>query len=174
MGVNDKIYFVMGVSGSGKTTLGKQLAGQLGVPFFDGDDFHPPENIRKMAGGAPLDDADRHGWLLRLNELAGKHQDTGAVIACSALKEKYRELLEEGLKGKIHWIYLHGSFEQIHDRMLRRQGHYMPSSLLRSQFEALEPPSYGTHISITASPQEALRQIFAELGGPEPDSGATP
>ncbi len=77
MGSAEKIYYVMGVSGSGKTTLGQQLARHLGIPFFDGDDFHPPENIQKMAGGAPLDDEDRKGWLLRLNALAGKHKGWG-------------------------------------------------------------------------------------------------
>ena len=81
MGKADKIFYVMGVSGCGKTTLGQLLSRQLGIPFFDGDDFHPPENIQKMAGGTPLEDADRQGWLLRLNELARNHKDTGAVIA---------------------------------------------------------------------------------------------
>ena len=161
----------MGVSGSGKTTLGEKLAGQLGIPFFDGDDFHPPENIQKMAGGVPLNDMDRRGWLLRLNELARKHQDRGAVIACSALKEKYRELLSAGLKGEVCWIYLHGSFEKIHDRMLDRKGHFMPADLLRSQFETLEPPSYGIHIPVALDPEAALLQVLNELRGPRQEPG---
>ena len=113
----EKIYFVMGVSGSGKTTLGQALARHLGIPFFDGDDFHPPENIQKMAGGVPLEDADRRGWLVHLNELASRQTGTGAVIACSALKERYREILVTGLQAEICWIYLHGSHEQINNRM---------------------------------------------------------
>ena len=158
----EKIYFVMGVSGSGKTTLGQALAGHLGIPFFDGDDFHPPENIQKMAGGVPLTDADRRGWLVRLNELALCHTSTGAVIACSALKERYREILVTGLQAEIRWIYLHGSHEQIYDRMQKRQGHFMPADLLRSQFEALEPPSYGIHIPVELGPEEAVELILTE------------
>ena len=163
MGPAEKIYYVMGVSGSGKTTLGQQLASHLGIPFFDGDDFHPPENIQKMAGGAPLDDADRRDWLLRLNELAGNHKGSGAVIACSALKETYREILESGLEGKVRWIYLHGSYEQIHNRIQKRKGHFMPSELLRSQFETLEPPSYGIHIPVKLSPEAAVQRILVEI-----------
>lgn len=163
MGSAEKIYYVMGVSGSGKTTLGQQLARHLGIPFFDGDDFHPPENIQKMAGGAPLDDEDRKGWLLRLNALAGKHKGSGAVIACSALKETYRKLLESGLEGKVRWIYLHGSYEQLHKRMQKRKGHFMPSELLRSQFETLEPPSYGIHIPVRLRPEEAVQRILDEI-----------
>lgn len=165
MGTPEKIYYVMGVSGSGKTTLGQKLAGRLGIPFFDGDDFHPPENVRKMARGVPLDDADRQGWLLRLNELALSHRDTGAVIACSALKEAYREILGTGLQGKVQWIYLHGSYQHLYNRMKKRAGHFMPATLLKSQFDALEPPVYGIHIPVSLSPQQALDRIFGETRG---------
>ena len=163
-----KIYYVMGVSGCGKTTLGQNLARQLGIPFFDGDDFHPQENIRKMAGGAPLEDDDRQGWLLRLNELARRHKDTGAIIACSALKEAYREVLGRGLEDHLQWIYIHGSYEEIHDRMAKRAGHFMPASLLRSQFETLEPPGYGIHIPVALSPQQALKKVLRETPGADP------
>ena len=174
MGKADKIYFVMGVSGCGKTTLGQKLAGRLGIPFFDGDDFHPPENIRKMAGGTPLEDADRKSWLLRLNELALSHRDTGAVIACSALKETYRELLGKGLQGKVRWIYLHGSYEQLYSRMKKRPGHFMPANLLKSQFETLEPPVYGIHIPVSLRPQQALDRILEENQQEDPKSGLSP
>jgi carbohydrate kinase (thermoresistant glucokinase family) len=162
MGPTEKIYFVMGVSGSGKTTLGQVLAGHLGIPFFDGDDFHPPENIQKMAAGIPLEDADRRGWLLRLSELATHHKGTGAVIACSALKERYRGLLMSGLQAEVCWIYLHGSHEQIYKRMQKRKAHFMPADMLRSQFETLEPPSYGIHIPVELGTEEAVERILDE------------
>jgi carbohydrate kinase (thermoresistant glucokinase family) len=165
VGPIEKIYYVMGVSGSGKTTLGQELARHLGIPFLDGDDFHPAENLQKMAAGTPLEDADRLGWLLRLNQLAKSHKGTGAVIACSALKEKYRELLQSGLQGEVRWIYLLGSYEQIHDRMQKRKGHFMPAGLLRSQFETLEPPSYGIHVPVTLSPGDAVQRILIEING---------
>ena len=160
-----KIYYVMGVSGCGKTTLGQKLSRNLGIPFFDGDDFHPPENIRKMAGGTPLQDSDRQGWLLRLNELARTHKDTGAVIACSALKEAYREILGRGLEGHIQWIYLHGSYEELHKRMKEREGHFMPADLLTSQFDTLEPPAYGISVPVALSPDQALEKVLTEIAG---------
>lgn len=170
MGTTDKIYYVMGVSGSGKTTLGQKLSRKLGIPFFDGDDYHPPENIQKMAGGTPLEDADRQGWLLRLNELARSHKDTGAVIACSALKETYREVLEQGLEDHLRWIYLHGSYEELHDRMKKREGHFMPAGLLRSQFATLEPPVYGIHVPVGLNPDQALEKVFRDIEGTESPS----
>ncbi|MEJ2585796.1 MAG: gluconokinase [Robiginitalea sp.] len=168
MGTTDKIYYVMGVSGSGKTTLGKNLARRLGIPFFDGDDFHPPENIRKMSAGIPLEDIDRRGWLLRLSELARARQDTGAVIACSALKEAYRKLLEEGLEGKAIWVYLQGSYEELYRRLQNRKGHFMPATLLKSQFETLEPPAYGIHIPVRLNPEQALEKVLEHLRGGAP------
>lgn len=168
MGMPDNIFYVMGVSGCGKTTLGQLLSRQLGIPFFDGDDFHPPENIQKMAGGTPLEDRDRKGWLLRLNELARNHKDTGAVIACSALKEAYRKVLARGLDQQVRWIYLHGTYEELHNRMTQRKGHFMPAGLLESQFETLEPPAYGIHIPVALPPDQALRKILDELGGLSP------
>lgn len=166
MGRKPNIFYVMGVSGSGKTTLGRKLARELEVPFFDGDDFHPPENIRKMAGGAPLEDADRIGWLHRINELARSHRDSGAVIACSALKEAYRKILEDGLQGRVQWIYLQGRYEEILERMQQREGHFMPAALLKSQFDTLEPPGYGIEIPVGLSPEGALEKALKELQGP--------
>ena len=165
----DKIYYVMGVSGCGKTTLGKRLARVLSMPFFDGDDYHPPENIRKMAAGIPLEDADRRGWLLRLNELARSHKDTGAVIACSALKASYRDVLGRGLEDKVQWVYLHGSYGELHERMKNREGHFMPSGLLRSQFDTLEPPTYGIHIPVALSVDQALKKVLREMEGTDPE-----
>ncbi len=153
----------MGVSGSGKTTLGKALAGRLDLSFFDGDAYHPEENIRKMAAGIPLNDQDREGWLQRLNQLALEYLGRGAVIACSALKERYREQLGEGLGKNAVWIYLHGSFSEIEARLKKRQGHYMPASLLRSQFETLEPPAYGIPVPVALTVEEAVQRVFDAL-----------
>lgn len=161
-----KIYVVMGVSGSGKSTVGKALAAHLELPFFDGDDFHPPENVAKMAAGNPLDDTDREGWLRRLNQLAVEHLPKGAVIACSALKESYRGLLEAGLENRVEWVVLLGSYELIHKRMAARSGHYMPPALLKSQFEALEVPAYGIHLDI-GLPLEEMMETLLKKKGPE-------
>ena len=158
----------MGVSASGKTTLGKALAAKLGLEFFDGDDYHLPENIAKMAAGQPLTDHDRKGWLQGLNALAREHLQTGAVIGCSALKESYREWLSEGLGEAVTWVVLTGSFEQIRQRIENRKGHFMPPALLRSQFDTLEVPAYGIHLPVTLSVAEMLRQIGEAAKGGRP------
>ncbi|MBC2840758.1 gluconokinase [Robiginitalea sp. SC105] len=143
-----KILFVMGVSASGKSTLAEALAADLGRPYFDADDFHPPANIEKMSAGHPLDDSDRKGWLDSLNALArAECNKNGAVITCSALKEKYRQRLVRGLAPKeVEWVVLTGSIEDIGERIRKRTGHYMPPSLLQSQFADLEVPQYGIHL----------------------------
>ena len=155
------VFFIMGVSGCGKSTIGKLLAEALSVPFFDGDDFHPPQNVKKMAAGEPLDDDDRKDWLLTLNELAVKHSNSGAVIVCSALKASYREILSNTLKDKVTWILLKGTFEEIQERLNARKGHFMPASLLRSQFATLELPQKAITVSISPSPDTILRHIIA-------------
>lgn len=160
-----KIYFVMGVSASGKTTLGKALAATLDLEFFDGDDYHLPENIAKMSAGQPLTDHDRKGWLQSLNALAREHRETGAVIGCSALKERYREWLSEGLGDAVAWVVLTGTFDQIRERIENRKGHFMPPALLRSQFDTLELPAYGIHLPVTLSVAEMLQQIENAGGG---------
>lgn len=156
----------MGVSASGKTTLGRALATALGLEFFDGDDYHLPENIAKMSAGKPLTDDDRKGWLNRLNALARGHRDTGAVIGCSALKERYREWLSEGLGAGVTWIVLTGTFDQIRERIESRKGHFMPPALLRSQFETLELPVYGIHLPVTLAVPEMLERIREAGSGP--------
>ena len=135
------ILVVMGVSGSGKTTIGQALAKQLGCPFYDADDFHPPENITKMASGIPLDDTDRQPWLAGLSALIQHHlaQAQNAVIACSALKKQYRDQLRQE-NDRVHFIYLDGEFDLIWSRMQARSGHYMQAAMLQSQFADLEPP----------------------------------
>lgn len=152
----------MGVSGSGKTTIGKLLGKKLGLVFYDADDYHPEANIIKMASGKPLDDEDRQGWLERLNQLIREREKQGMVLACSALKEHYREILARNVKNDITWIYLEGSFEQILERMKGRKDHFMPSELLRSQFETLEVPAYALSVPIDST-ESTLKAILEKL-----------
>ncbi|MGB7394318.1 MAG: gluconokinase [Pricia sp.] len=162
---NDKsIFFVMGVSGSGKTTIGKLLAKKMHAPFFDGDSYHPQANVEKMAEGHPLNDKDRQGWLQRLNQLALDQKEEGAVIACSALKHKYRKILRENVEEAVEFIYLEGSFALISQRLQGRKGHFMPPELLRSQFEALEIPKIAISVSIDATPTNIVEAILEKLG----------
>lgn len=155
----------MGVSGSGKTTIGKLLSQETGIPFYDGDDFHPPANIEKMEQGMPLNDMDREEWLKELNELARTQiqRKEGAIIGSSALKERYRKILGQETGGQIHWVYLKGSFDTISARINSRDKHFMPASLLQSQFDTLEPPDYGLHIDIEQSPEDIANQIIKKL-----------
>jgi gluconokinase len=128
----------MGVSGSGKSTVGAAIAQRLRVPFADADDFHPPENIAKMAAGRPLDDHDRRPWLETLGGWLAEHEHTGAVLSCSALKRSYRDLLHSRARG-VRLLHLSGTPEVVEERLAARAGHFMPPSLLRSQFATLEP-----------------------------------
>ncbi len=154
------IVVVMGVSGSGKTTIGTLLAAHLGCPFLDGDDFHPPENVAKMAAGTPLSDTDRWPWLENLN---GKLIDKPrAVLACSALKESYRAVLARGLPD-CRFVHLRGSIELIRARMKERRHRYMPASLLESQFATLEPPADAIEVDIGVSAPECVAAIKARL-----------
>ena len=140
---------VMGVSGSGKSTVGAALAQRLRVPFADADDFHPPANVAKMSSGEPLDDDDRYPWLEAIGEWLAAHPD-GGVMSCSALKRKYRDQLR-GHCGEIEFVHLHGSTDVIGKRQASRPGHFMPPSLLESQFktlERLEPDERGVTIDV--------------------------
>lgn len=132
---------LMGVSGSGKSTVGAALAREINAKFIDGDDLHPRANIQKMASGTPLNDNDRAPWLLRLNDAAYslRHKNETGVIVCSALKRRYRDALRKDNEGMV-FIYMKGSFDVIADRLKARAGHFMPTDLLRSQFDALEEP----------------------------------
>ena len=132
------VVVVMGVSGSGKSTVGAALAERLGVPFADGDDLHPAENIAKMSAGRPLDDADRGPWLEAVGRWLAWHAGSGGVITCSALKRSYRDLLRR-FAPDAELVHLHGRHDVIARRQADRPGHFMPPSLLASQFAALEP-----------------------------------
>jgi gluconokinase len=157
---------VMGVSGCGKSTVGQAVADRLGWPFYDGDDFHPPENVAKMASGQPLNDADRAPWLDRLHDLIHDHlqQSSGAVVACSALKRRYRDVLRAGNDG-LEFVYLQGDFDLIWRRMQARPDHYMKASMLHSQFDALEPPGpdEALAVSIDAPADEIVAHLIRHL-----------
>ncbi|CNJ85150.1 gluconokinase [Yersinia alsatica] len=132
---------VMGVSGSGKTTVGEAVARRIHAKFIDGDDLHPRANIQKMGSGHPLNDEDRMPWLERLSDAAYSlnHKNETGIIVCSALKRRYRDRLREG-NPEMVFLYLKGSFDVIMGRLKARSGHFMPTDLLKSQFEALEEP----------------------------------
>ena len=158
------IIYIMGVSGSGKTTIGKKLAEKIGLPFFDGDDFHPAANREKMKSGIPLTDEDRAEWLTRMNELAKEQmKKDGAIIACSGLKEKYRAILSSGITIPFFWVFLQGNFELIQKRMEERKGHFMPAALLSSQFDALEVPEDCITIDIFQSPDEIVEMTMSQI-----------
>ncbi|NDV44056.1 gluconokinase [Flagellimonas sediminis] len=160
---NKSVLVIMGVSGCGKTEIGKLLAEELDRPFFDGDHFHPESNIEKMSSGQSLNDEDRREWLIKLNQLALEHRHTGAIIACSALKKNYRSLLRAGMGYCMAFVYLDGSFDLIQARLLKRKGHFMPASLLQSQFDVLEPPKKEITVSIEDKPEKIVKEILGRL-----------
>lgn len=158
------LLVVMGVSGSGKSTVGAALAQRLRVPFADADDFHPPENIAKMSAGVPLDDRDREPWLDAIGEWLAAHPD-GAVMSCSALKRAYRDRLRHHAH-RVEFLHLAGSREVIARRQASRPGHFMPASLLSSQFatlEALEPDERGAVIDVDQSVDAIVQQYVDQL-----------
>ena len=158
---------VMGVSGSGKSTIGALLAERLGWPFADADGFHPPENVAKMAAGIPLTDADRWPWLDAIAAHIGAARQAGqpVVVACSALRRAYRDRLRAG-HGDLVFLHLSGAPEVIAARQAARQGHFMPPSLMASQFATLEDtvaePDAVT-VSVKASPDEVVEAALAHL-----------
>ena len=159
-----KVIFIIGVSGVGKSTISKLLAKELNMPFFDGDDFHPKENLDKMSSGKPLNDDDRNGWLITLNELAKKQlKNNSCVIVCSALKQNYRELLSQGIEKQTKWVHLSGTFETIYNRMNARKDHFMSSDMLKSQFDTLETPEDAITVDIELKPSEIVSKIKDEL-----------
>ncbi len=154
----------MGVAGSGKTNVGRLLSQYLGWDFYDADNFHPPENIAKMANGIPLDDSDRAPWLATLHDLIASNfkQNQPCVLACSALKERYRQQLLDGNEG-VQIVYLKGSYELIWSRISARKDHYMKPQMLQSQFDALEEPADAITIDISSSVDEIVREILKHI-----------
>lgn len=159
------IVVLMGVSGVGKTTIGEALAHRLGWRFIDGDDYHPPENVAKMAAGQPLEDQDRWPWLDRLNALL--REENQAILACSALKQRYRERLARGIDD-LSWVYLKGDRALLRLRLEQRRHRYMPASLLESQFAALEPPANAIEVDVSRDLSECVALIARSLEGEQP------
>jgi gluconokinase len=154
------ILLVMGVSGSGKNTVGEPLAERLGWKFIDGDDYHPPENVKKMAAGIALQDEDRWPWLDRLNGIL--RQEKNAVVACSALKEAYRRRLLAGIEDHAI-VHLRGNFDLIRCRVEARKHRYMPASLLKSQFDTLEPPQRALDVDVSRDVETNVNVIVEQV-----------
>ncbi len=155
----------MGVTGSGKTTIGRKLAEEWGCPFYDADDFHSAANKEKMSRGISLTDEDRMPWLEKLKAEIGKwnEKNTLTVLACSALKQKYRDLLSQG--NAVQWIYLKGDRETIQKRIESRKGHFAGLDLLESQMTALEEPKGALQVDVRKDPATIIREIVQSLKG---------
>jgi gluconokinase len=166
------IVVVMGVSGSGKTTLGIALAAALGWPFVEADDLHPPANVAKMAAGTPLDDDDRWPWLDRVVAALREalQRNANVVLACSALKQAYRDRLR--LAGPACFVHLRGRQSMIAERLATRRHRYMPATLLASQFAALEPPLDAIVVDVESDTATQVRNILDAL--PRSANGGTP
>ncbi|MFI1439948.1 gluconokinase [Streptomyces fructofermentans] len=159
------VVVVMGVAGTGKTTIGPLLAERLGVPYAEGDDFHPEANIAKMSAGTPLTDEDRGPWLDAIGAWAHGRAGLGGVVSSSALKRAYRDRLRAAAPG-IVFVHLSGDRALIEDRMAQRKGHFMPTALLDSQFATLQPlqaDEAGTAVDVAGSPGEITDRAVEAL-----------
>ena len=158
------IVIIMGTTGSGKTTIGTLLAKRLGWEFVDADDFHPPANVEKMKHGIPLTDADREPWLKALHDkiVEWTAEKRNVVLACSALRQSYREELRAN--PDVKFVYLKGSYELFSQRVLARRGHFAKQDLLASQFATLEEPANAITVDATHSPEEIVSEVRRHLG----------
>jgi gluconokinase len=153
----------MGVAGVGKSTFGAALAAELGVPFIEGDTFHPAENVSKMAAGTPLQDADRWSWLQAIGQaVAAQRQARGVVASCSALKRSYRDRLRAVIGAPLLFVCLVAERERLAARMLARKDHYMPAALLDSQLQALELPAADEQ-AVLLDAERSVESMLAEL-----------
>jgi 6-phosphogluconate dehydrogenase len=158
------VIYIMGVAGCGKTTIGQKLSSKTGYAFYDADYFHPQENIDKMKAGQPLSDEDRWPWLDNIHAFVSKQlQSTNVILACSALKEVYRQRLSNGIETQCRWVYLNGSYQTILERMRSRTGHYMPTTLLQSQFDTLEVPANMIEVDIAMTPEKIVEEIISRI-----------
>lgn len=157
------LFLIMGVSGCGKSTIAKQLSESLKIPFIEADNFHPKANVLKMKNGHPLNDDDRKSWLQCLAIELKRNEATGCVLACSALKEKYRVILNSLVSKALQIIFLEGSFELIKNRIDQRAGHFMASQLLQSQFDILEKPQNAWVFDIKNDSKTIHIQILEKL-----------
>lgn len=159
------VVVIMGVAGTGKTTIGPLLAARLDVPYAEGDDFHPQANVDKMSAGTPLGDDDRWPWLDAIGAWAHERAGHGGVVSCSALKRSYRDRLRAAAPGVV-FVHLSGDRALVEDRMAHRQGHFMPTALLDSQFatlQPLEPDEAGVCVDVAGSPEEITGRAAAAL-----------
>lgn len=164
--VEKPLLVVMGISGSGKSVVGAALAQRVRVPFVDADDLHPPANIAKMTAGHALDDHDRHPWLETIGEWLADHENGGGVVACSALKRKYRDQLRHH-SDRVDFVHLDGTREVIAGRQASRPGHFMPASLLTSQLQTLErlsPDEHGLVIDVDQSIDAIVEEYVDQSG----------
>ncbi|MCX5192683.1 gluconokinase [Streptomyces sp. NBC_00249] len=163
---SQRVIVVMGVAGTGKSTVGRLLAEELGLPYAEGDAFHPAANVAKMSAGTPLDDADRLPWLDAIGEwIRNRAGRGGGVVAASCLKRAYRDRLRATAPGAV-FVHLTGDRELVGRRMADRKGHFMPTSLLDSQFAVLEPlqaDEPGTAVDVTGTPEEITARALAAL-----------
>ena len=159
------VIILMGVSGSGKTTIGTLLSKRTGIPFFDGDDYHPNVNVQKMAEGTPLTDQDRVAWIELIADAINGAPAQHKVLACSALSQFIRDLMIEEIKESCYFIFLKGGYALIKERMDKRGKHYMKSVMLASQFEALEEPKSALIIPIDNPPDQICDAIYDAIKG---------
>jgi len=161
---DDMVLILMGPMGCGKTTIGKMLAEKLGWSFYDGDDFHPKENVEKMRAGIALTDEDRKLWLKKLHTNIQRwlREKQNSILACSALKQAYRDMLGVD-QNTVRTVYLKGSYELLRKRIEERQHPYMDKNLLRSQLDTLEEPKDGLTVDISATPETIVRIIMSRL-----------
>ncbi|MFD7325064.1 gluconokinase [Streptomyces sp. NPDC059875] len=162
-----RVVVVMGVAGTGKTTIGPLVADALGVPYAEGDDFHPAANVAKMSAGIPLDDSDRGPWLDAIGQWAHGREGRGGVVSSSALKRIYRDRLRAAAPGVV-FLHLTGDRALIERRMTERKGHFMPTALLDSQFATLQPlqdDEAGVAVDVSGSPEEIAARAVAALRG---------
>ena len=158
-----KVIILFGVSGCGKSLIGKKLAEDLKYEFIEGDDFHSNENIEKMNNNIPLNDKDRETWIKDINSEINRLKIKNIVVACSALKESYRQALINGVNADIDWFCLKGNFDLIKKRLDIREDHFFKSDLLNSQFNIIEYPDYCKFIDITESPDIIVEKIKSKL-----------
>lgn len=150
----------MGVAGSGKTTVGKQVSQRLGLPFYEGDDFHPPQNVAKMSSGIPLTDEDRGPWIDALVAALNERSGGDAIVACSALSRFVRQRLREGVKDEVEFILLSGDPEVIEERLRNRGQHYMKAGMLASQLAALQMPQNAKKVSIEQPVEGVVEEVI--------------